>query len=178
MAPADSHKLPMVILKKTVSGLTRQQMEVFLRRAKRLVNLRGEVNVLVTSSAELQSLNRQFRGKNKSTDVLSFPAPSDQPKLAGDIAIAAPIAAENARLLKHSSSEEIKVLVLHGLLHLAGYDHESDTGAMAKREASLRAKLKLPIGLIERNSSAASHASSRSHPARGESLAPARRSRA
>ena len=143
----------MVILQKAVSGVTKQGMELFLRRAKRAVKLRGEVNVLITSSTELQSLNRRFRGKDKPTDVLSFPSAPDQPKFAGEIAISARIAAENARRLKHSTADEIKVLVLHGLLHLAGYDHERDNGTMARREAFLRAKLALPIALIERTES-------------------------
>jgi probable rRNA maturation factor len=147
---AHGYRFSMVILRKTVSGLTREKMELFLRRAKRAVKLRGDVNVLITSSADLQSLNRRFRGKDKPTDVLSFPSLPEQPKFAGDIAISAPIAAENARRLKHSTADEIKVLILHGLLHLAGCDHERDNGAMARREALLRTKLSLPVALIER----------------------------
>src|SRR5690349_17398192 len=110
----------MVILQKAVSGLSKEGMELFLRRAKRAVKLRGEVNVLITGSAEMQSLNRRFRGKDKPTDVLSFSPTPDQRKLAGEIAISARIAAENARRLKHPTADEIKVLILHGLLHLAG----------------------------------------------------------
>jgi probable rRNA maturation factor len=140
----------MVILQKAVSGVTKQGMELFLRRAKRAVKLRGEVNVLITSSTELQALNRRFRGKDKPTDVLSFPSALDQPKFSGEIAISAGIAAESARRLKHSTADEIKILVLHGLLHLAGYDHERDNGTMARKEAFLRAKLALPVALIER----------------------------
>jgi probable rRNA maturation factor len=107
--------------------------------------------MLVTSSRELRRLNRRFRSKDKPTDVLSFPATrflSDH--LAGDVAISAEIAARNARLLGHSTAEEIKILALHGVLHLAGYDHERDQGEMARTEQRLRKSLGLPQGLIER----------------------------
>jgi probable rRNA maturation factor len=107
--------------------------------------------VLLTSSAEMKSLNRRFRGKDKPTDVLSFPAePGAQKQFAGDIAISAEIASQNARALGHSPADEVKILVLHGVLHLRGYDHECDNRQMARREKQLRAKLHLPIGLIER----------------------------
>jgi probable rRNA maturation factor len=107
--------------------------------------------VLITTSAEMKSLNRCFRGKDKPTDVLSFPAELDARKqLAGEIAISAEIATKNARSLGHSPAEEVKILVLHGVLHLRGYDHECDNGQMARREKQLRAKLHLPLGLIER----------------------------
>jgi probable rRNA maturation factor len=156
--------LSMVILKKPISGVTRHGMELFLRRAKLAVRLRGEVNVLITGSSDLQNLNHRFRGKDKPTDVLSFPSLLPSATFAGDIAISASIATRNARLLKHSIADEIKVLVLHGLLHLAGYDHERDNGAMARREASLREKLRLPVTLIERNSRASAKPASRVKP--------------
>ena len=120
-------------------------------RARRAVGLRSVVSVLVTSSAELRKLNRHFRGKNKTTDVLSFPAmPGLIPRYAGDIAISAEIAARNARDLGHTVAEEVKVLALHGILHLAGYDHEQDNGKMERKEKHLRKSLGLPSGLIER----------------------------
>jgi len=110
------------------------------------------VNVLVTSSLELRTLNRRFRGKDKPTDVLSFVSDSGFPSgLAGDIAISSEIAKQNAQRLGHSATQEIKILALHGLLHLAGYDHERDRGAMAIKELNLRKALGLPVGLIERN---------------------------
>ena len=71
-------------------------------------------------------------------------------QFAGDIAISASIASQNARWLGHTPAEEIKILALHGILHLRGYDHERDQGRMARREKQLRAKLHLPLGLIER----------------------------
>ena len=72
------------------------------------------------------------------------------PKWAGDIAISGEIAASNAGELGHSIETELKILILHGLLHLAGHDHETDDGEMQTREAKLRQQLKLPVGLIER----------------------------
>jgi len=123
----------------------------FLTQAQSAVRLKGEVNVLLTTDAYLRRLNRQFRGKNQATDVLSFPAEGiGAEKIAGDLAISAPTALKQAVEQGHSLSTEIKVLILHGLLHLAGHDHESDNGQMARREVLLRAKLNLPQGLIER----------------------------
>jgi probable rRNA maturation factor len=110
--------------------------------------------VLVTNSSELRSLNRRFRKKDKPTDILSFPSPravrGEVTRAAGDLAISADIARENARKLGHSVSDEVKILVLHGIMHLAGFDHERDNGEMARLESRLRRKLKLNLGLIER----------------------------
>jgi probable rRNA maturation factor len=118
--------------------------------------MRGRVNVLITSSAAIQSLNRRFLGTNKATDVLSFPASSvlrerrNGVNLAGEIAISADVAVHNAAQLAHSAADEVKILTLHGILHLAGFDHERDNGAMARKESALRRKLGLPTALIER----------------------------
>jgi probable rRNA maturation factor len=136
------------------SQIKKKELEQFLRSAARTVGLAGEVNVRITSDQEMRRLNRQFRGKNKSTDVLSFPASSNgKSSLAGDIAISLQIATANAQALGHTLESEIKILLLHGLLHLAGHDHEADRGEMAALEQKLRAKLKLPLGLIARASS-------------------------
>ena len=141
----------LVIFQKRVADLTEVALDRFVARVRRAAGLKGRVNVLVTSSAEMKSLNRRFRKKDKSTDVLSFPADPDGAKqFAGEIAISAEIASHNARRLGHSPAEEVKILVLHGVLHLRGYDHECDNGQMARREQQLRAKLRLPLGLIER----------------------------
>jgi probable rRNA maturation factor len=141
----------LVIFQKRVPDLTDLALNRFITRARRAAALKGLVNVLITSSAEMKSLNRRFRGKDKPTDVLSFPAePDAQKQVAGEIAISAEIASQNARALGHSPAEEVKILVLHGVLHLRGYDHECDNGQMARREKQLRAKLRLPLGLIER----------------------------
>jgi probable rRNA maturation factor len=142
----------MVILHKRVAGLSESALDRFVTRAKQAAGVRGAVTVLVTSSLELKRLNQRFRGKDKPTDVLSFPAEMiSKGRFAGDVAISADIAAQNARRLGHSPAEEVKVLVLHGLLHLAGYDHEADSGAMARRETRLREQLRLPVALIERS---------------------------
>jgi probable rRNA maturation factor len=142
----------LVILQKRVVGLTELALDRFVARACRAAGLRAAVHVLVTSNIELQELNRRFRGKDQPTDVLSFPAlPGLKPRYAGDIAISAEIAAQNARALGHSAAEEIKILALHGILHLRGYDHERDHGKMARREEKLRRDLRLPVGLIERS---------------------------
>jgi probable rRNA maturation factor len=123
----------------------------FLAEAQSAIRLRGQVTVLLTTDACLRKLNRQFRGKDKSTDVLSFPAEGiGAEQIAGDLAISVPTAQKQAVEQGHSLATEIKVLILHGLLHLAGHDHESDAGKMARREGQLRAKLGLPQGLIER----------------------------
>jgi len=141
----------MVILRKPVPGLTETALVRFLHRAGRSVGLTGTVNVLVTTNKELQSLNRRFCGKDRPTDVLSFPPmPGLVAGLAGDIAISAEIASQNAADLGHAPALEVKILALHGILHLAGYDHESDHGAMARQEMKLRKSLGLPSGLIER----------------------------
>jgi len=111
--------------------------------------VKGQVTVLLTTDAAIKKLNRQFRGKNMATDVLSFPA-SGLGGIAGDLAISVTTALGQAAEQGHSLATEIKVLILHGLLHLAGFDHEIDDGKMARRERVLRAKLGLPSGLIER----------------------------
>jgi probable rRNA maturation factor len=124
----------------------------FLTEAQSVVRLKGEVNVLLTTDQNQRSLNRQFRRKNKTTDVLSFPTDPQftTAKIAGDISISLPVARSQSQDHHHPLITELKVLILHGLLHLAGYDHEADNGQMAKRELTLRAKLSLPSGLIER----------------------------
>src|SRR5947209_11902523 len=131
----------MVTIENSAAKLNRQALARFARQAQRAVRLRGDVEVLITTSPRMQALNRAFRKKNKPTDVLSFPA-TEIPTVngrhcAGDIAISAQIAGRNARQYGHSIEDEIKVLILHGLLHLAGYDHEGDNGRMARREGWL-----------------------------------------
>jgi probable rRNA maturation factor len=133
---------------------TTRTLARFLSQAQTAVRLRGQVTVLLTTDAALRNLNKRFRGKNKPTDVLSFPVDPAQPgakELAGDLAISIPTARRQAAAQQHALSTEIKVLVLHGLLHLAGYDHETDSGQMERRERKLRTALRLPGGLIERS---------------------------
>ncbi len=148
---ADSPPLlfAMVILRHPIAGVNRAALERFAGRVRRAAGLRGEVHVLITGDAEVRRLNRQFRRQDKPTDVLSFPGICRE--LAGDVAISATTAARNARRLGHSTADELKVLLLHGLLHLAGYDHERDRGEMARKEERLRRELGLPVSLTERS---------------------------
>lgn len=144
----------MVLLKKRISGASAARFERFVRRACGAVKLKGTVNVVITNNSEMRSLNRRYRGKDAATDVLSFlPVPGLPGGLAGDLAISGDIAAANAKQLGHTIEEEIKILILHGALHLAGYDHETDNGKMARKEAKLRVGLKLPVALIARAAS-------------------------
>jgi probable rRNA maturation factor len=142
----------LVILNKRVVGLSEVSLSRFVLRTRRALGLKGTVNVMVTSSAAMRNLNLRFRQKNKPTDVLSFPAAAanGKPRFAGEIAISADIALQNAFQLGHSPAAEIKVLALHGMLHLAGFDHERDNGAMSRKETLLRRQLRLPSTLIER----------------------------
>jgi probable rRNA maturation factor len=122
---------------------------------------RGQVTVAIVSDRRMRALNRMFRGKDVVTDVLSFPADGgpgadslqaargEAPSL-GDIVIATGVAARQAREHGHAVGIELKVLALHGLLHLLGYDHETDEGRMARAELRLRKKGGLPEGLIAR----------------------------
>ena len=145
-----------MILQKRIAGLGEAALGRFLLRARRAAGVRGTVNVLVTTSAAMRSLNLRFRGQNKPTDVLSFPVravrarASKRARCAGELAISADIAMQNAARLGHSAALEVKVLTLHGILHLAGFDHERDNGQMARKEAKLRQALRLPSALIER----------------------------
>ncbi len=147
----------MVVLKKRVTGLSTSSLHRFVLRARKAARMKGTVNVLVTSSSVMRSLNLRFRGKNKPTDVLSFPSETSlngtrsRSPFMGEIAVSADIALDNARRLGHSAPVEVKVLVLHGILHLAGFDHERDNGKMARKEAALRRALKLPSSLTERH---------------------------
>ena len=131
-------------------------LETFLQRAKKEIGLRGDsVAVRLINDAEMKRLNATFRGKNRSTDVLSFPAeePQGKPgslarqvrkvrgKFLGDIAISPKIARRNSRSLGRTLPHELQVLILHGLLHLLGYDHETDRGEMERIEMRLRRRL-------------------------------------
>jgi probable rRNA maturation factor len=149
-------------------------LRAFLREAQAAVRLKGAVSILLTTDVKIKTLNRDFRRKNKATDVLSFPAAEvSRGEVAGDLAISVDTARLQARDHGHTLSTEIKVLMLHGLLHLSGYDHETDTGQMARRERTLRAKLKLPLGLIERSTKGATRVAPVSGPAVARTSRPA-----
>jgi probable rRNA maturation factor len=110
---------------------------------------RGMVTVALVADARVSALNRQYRQKNRPTDVLSFPA--HEPGRLGDVAIALGVARRQARAAGHSLGTELRILALHGLLHLLGYDHEQDDGRMERLERRLRRKGGLREGLIERS---------------------------
>lgn len=141
----------MILLVHDADGIRERALSLFAGRARRALQVPADVCILITSNAEVRELNRRHRRKDKPTDVLSFP--SGRTELAGDIAISAEIAGANAVERGHSIETELKILILHGLLHLAGYDHENDRGEMEARELALRQEFKLPIGLIERTHS-------------------------
>src|SRR5262245_16757001 len=116
---------------------------------------RGEVTVALVSDGRMRSLNRSFRGKDFATDVLSFPiAPAAEmpagSRQLGDVVIAAGVARKQAAEARHPLATELRVLALHGLLHLLGYDHETDNGRMARAEVRLRRRAGLREGLIAR----------------------------
>jgi len=138
-------------------------LAAWLRRAAPR-RARGEVTVALVSDARMRALNRMYRGKDYATDVLSFPAekgrkgrkgfplqpfPPLLPTL-GDIVIATGVARRQARDLGHSLAVELRILSLHGLLHLLGYDHERDRGRMRTLEQRLLRQSGVRNGLIER----------------------------
>jgi probable rRNA maturation factor len=109
---------------------------------------RGAVSVAFVDDAVIRDLNREYRSKDDATDVLSFPG--DEPGELGEIVIAAGVCRRQATEAGHAFGTEARVLALHGLLHLLGYDHERDRGTMARLEARLRRRAGLREGLIER----------------------------
>ena len=130
-------------------------LELFLRRVKDELDLRGDcVAVRLIRDAEMARLNRKYRGEKRTTDVLSFPDEEKRkPELRGnprrmrrgaflgDIAISPGVARRNARALRRALPEELQILILHGVLHLLGYDHEADRGEMERVEMRLRRRL-------------------------------------
>ncbi|QMV17903.1 rRNA maturation RNase YbeY [Granulicella sp. 5B5] len=151
-------------------GLSKSGLERFVRVAQDSVGLRGEVDVLLADDRTLRRLNREWRGKDKATDVLSFPAAEEMAGIhAGDLAVSLETAARQAVEQGHALRDEVRVLLLHGLLHLAGMDHESDDGEMASREAELRGELRLKTGLIARVEEGKSK--DKGFPAKGAKLA-------
>lgn len=116
------------------------------------------MTLVLTGDVAMRRLNREWRGVDRATDVLSFPADADGPRVRGqvrhlgDVVIATGVARRQAAAARHSYATELKVLALHGLLHLLGYDHEADGGQMRRLEARLRRKGGLAAGLIERES--------------------------
>jgi len=125
-------------------------LEKFARRVRRELHLDGrEVAICLVGDAEMARLNKSFRGKQGPTDVLSFPASVEaafkraSSKSVGDIAIAPAVARRNAKRYGRTLPDELRILIVHGVLHLMGYDHESDSGQMERRERLLRRRLGL-----------------------------------
>jgi len=152
---------PLVLMRRTFSGLRPGRLEEFARGLRRRVTGGRAFQCLITGDAEMRRLNREFLGKDYETDVLSFPAGPGAHKRTGeagmpetrslgDIAISLDRARAQAREFGHTVDDEICILMLHGVLHLMGMDHERDTGAMARAETEWRRKLRLPSALIER----------------------------
>ena len=147
----------MVTFRRASPDLRRGPIERFARKLQGEVAHGRAFDCLISGDAELRRLNRDFRGNDYATDVLSFPAliPAE-PRSSGsgvplgDMAISLPRARAQAREFGHQPEQEIQILMLHGLLHLMGMDHESDRGRMARAEKRWRARLRLPNGLIER----------------------------
>jgi probable rRNA maturation factor len=138
----------LVLFRRAPAGLERPVLKEFARTLRDRIAKGREFHCLISDDRELRRLNRQFLGADYATDVLSFPL-NDNGVL-GEMAISADRAAAQAREFGHSQLDEIRILMLHGVLHLVGMDHEIDGGAMARAEARWRKKLNLPGGLIGR----------------------------
>lgn len=136
-----------VIFRRVPVDVRPRAIQLFARKLQQQVAKGGRFDCLVTGDAELRRLNLQFRGKDYATDVLSFPGSDGH---LGDLAISAARARAQAREFGHTTEEELRILMLHGVLHLMGMDHETDTGRMARAERRWRRELGLPNGLIER----------------------------
>lgn len=108
--------------------------------AARALRVSGELALVLAGDRTLRRLNRRYRGRDQATDVLSFPGPGGEEGL-GDVLISVETAERNARALGRSLAQELDVLALHGFLHVLGYDHETDDGAMDRLEQRLRRRL-------------------------------------
>ena len=114
---------------------------------------RGAVTIALVGDGRIRALNRQYRGIDRVTDVLSFPMSAGHrrhPGFLGDVVIATGVGRRQARDAGHSLATEYRILALHGLLHLLGYDHERDGGHMSRLERTVRRRAGLERGLIER----------------------------
>ena len=128
--------------------IPRRALRAFLSELAESAGGGHAVTCLITNDRRLRELNRKFRRKDHATDVLSFPSANGEP---GELAISLDHATEQAAEFGHSVEQELRILMLHGVLHLAGMDHETDSGQMARAEARWRKRLGLPPGLMERS---------------------------
>jgi probable rRNA maturation factor len=143
--PSDDHP---VLFRRAGAGIDRPAMRRFASVLSSEVAAGSSFSCLITDDRELRRLNRQFLGHDYPTDVLSFP--SGGAGELGDIAISSERAAEQARQFGHGIDDEMRILMLHGVLHLLGFDHEADRGEMARTEKQWRKKLGLHAALTER----------------------------
>jgi probable rRNA maturation factor len=120
--------------------IPRQRLLRVLAEAGELLGAGGELAVVFAGDRRMRALNRDYRGQDRATDVLSFAGPGGGEGL-GDVVISVETAARNARRLGSSLTRELEVLALHGLLHVLGYDHETDDGTMARLETRLRRRV-------------------------------------
>jgi len=110
-----------------------------------------DIELILTTDEEIKKLNKEYRNKDKATDVLSFPLENILGMPLGSIIISIDTAKKGAEEFGHSIEDEIKLLFIHGLLHLLGYDHEVDNGEMREKEKEVIEKFDLPKSLIIRN---------------------------
>jgi len=158
MSPGDSTVLFRALPAKLhLLAQERRNLRAFARKLSKEIADGNSFTCLITSDAELRDLNRTFRGHDYPTDVLSFPL-ADGSDTLGDLAISAERASSQASELGHALTAELKILMLHGLLHLRGMDHETDRGEMARTERKWREALRLPPSLTERASASADRA--------------------
>jgi probable rRNA maturation factor len=143
---------PTLLFHSATPGLSRALARAFAKRLATEVTAGRPFTCLITSDSELRRLNRDFRKKDFATDVLSFSSRQTLGFL-GDIAISFEHARRQAADYGHPVGQEIEILMLHGVLHLLGMDHELDGGRMARAENKWRTALGLPRGLIGRVSS-------------------------
>jgi probable rRNA maturation factor len=120
--------------------LAKGRLRRVLTDAARALRVRGEVALVLTGDRAVRALNARYRGKDKPTDVLSFPGPGGEAGL-GDIVISVATAARNAKEYGRTLPQELDILALHGFLHVLGYDHETDDGTMDRLEKRLRRRL-------------------------------------
>lgn len=139
---------PLITYRRKPATLDVESLQSFAEVLRDRVARGRDFHCRITNDAELRSLNARFRGTDYPTDVLSFP--QEGADSLGDIAISVERARQQAREWQHSAEDEIRILMLHGILHLLGMDHETDSGRMKRSETRWRGKLGLPTGLIER----------------------------
>ncbi len=139
---------PLITYRRKPATLDHKSLQSFAEVLRQRVARGREFHCRITNDAELQDLNTRFLGKKYATDVLSFPGANGTSL--GDIAISIQRVRAQAREWRHTPEDEIRILMLHGVLHLLGLDHESDSGEMRQVEARWRRKLGLPNSLIAR----------------------------